>query len=296
MELQPAVTVVIPMLNASGHIATLLDSLWAQDFEGPWEIIAVDNGSVDGTAQLTRELLEAPPPKNLLRGEVILVPSPQGYATPRNAGARHSRAPLLAFCDADGAVDEGWLTAIVRALGDHPLVASAKIYVTDVSKRHSVDPGNDALRLPSLRGIDFVTTAGMGCSSELFALLGGFDTHFDCGGEDPDFSLRARSQFGTEPFLASDAAYWSSIPKHLRTRFTKGLRDGRAEVRLYVRHRESVLREPSGPLTTLIDMSVIVWRVLAYPWRRGRSESILREAGCTIGRAIWSIRLGVRCF
>lgn len=284
------------MLNANDHLEALFSSLLAQDFDGEWEIIAVDNGSVDGTADTARRLLEADPPPNLIRHEVLSVPSPQGYATPRNAGARRATAPLLAFCDTDGAVDEGWLTAIVRALGDHPLVASLKIRTTDVSARDAIPP--EVREQSSLRmfELEFASTGGMGCTMDLFEALDGFDTHFDLGGEDVDFSFRARFQFGTEPFLASDAAYWSSIPKHLRTRFTKGLRDGRAEVRLYIRHRESVLREPSGPLTTLIDMSVIVWRVLAYPWRRGRSESILREAGCTIGRAIWSIRLGVRCF
>jgi len=284
------------MLNAKHHLAKLLVSLMGQDFIGPWEIIAVDNGSNDGTARLARELLDANPPSNLIRREVIVVSSPRGYATPRNAGARHSRAPLLVFCDADGAVDQGWLSAMTRALGAHRLVASRKFYVTDVSKRHAIDPNDDAPRLPSIRGVDFVTAAGMGCTAELFESLGGFDPHFDTGGEDPDFSFRARSRFDIEPFLAEEALYWSGFPKSLRVRFTKGLRDGRSEVRLYVRHHERVLRKPSGPLTTLRDLGVIAMGAVAYPWSRGRSTTIIRDAGCTVGRAVWSVRLGVRCF
>jgi|688.fasta_scaffold295129_2 glycosyltransferase involved in cell wall biosynthesis len=294
--MDPAITVVIPMLNAKNKLAKLLMSLMDQDFTEPWEIVAVDNGSNDGTAQLARELLDAHPPSNLIRREVIVVSSPQGYATPRNAGARHSRAPLLAFCDSDGAVGQGWLSAMTGALGAHPLVASRKIYVTDVSKRHFIDSNDDVPRLHSIRGVDFVTSAGMGCTAELFESLGGFDPHFDTGGEDPDFSFRARARYDIEPFLAEDAHYWSGFSQSLKVRFAKGLRDGRSEVRLYVRHHESVLMDPSGPLTTLRDFGVIIWSAATYPWSRSRGTTIARDAGCIIGRAVWSVRLGVRCF
>jgi len=294
--MDPAITVVIPMLNAKHKLAKLLMSLMDQDFARPWEIIAVDNGSDDGTAQLARELLDAHPPSNLIRREVIVVSSPRGYATPRNAGARHSRAPLLAFCDTDGAVGRGWLSAMTGALSAHPLVASRKFYVADVSKRHFTDSNNDVPRLPSIRGVDFVTSAGMGCTAELFESLEGFDPHFDTGGEDPDFSFRARSRYGIEPFLAEEAHYWSGYPQSLKVRFTKGLRDGRSEVRLYVRHHESLLRDSSGPMTALRDLGRLSWSAVSYPWSRRRSTSISRDAGYTIGRAVWSVRLGVCCF
>jgi len=296
MELQPAVTVVIPMLNASGHIATLLDSLWAQDFEGPWEIIAVDNGSVDGTAQLARELLEAPAPKNLLRGEVLLVPSPQGYATPRNAGARHSRAPLLAFCDADGAVDACWLSAMAHSLGEHPLVGSRLIRAIDVSRREfSCTPANPD-HLNAIFGLEFASTAGLGCTTELLNALDGFDPYFDIGGEDLDFSMRARFELGVEPVLGTSAIYWTTRPRSSTRKFAKGYRDGRSQVRAYERHFDHLSSSSSGPTSTLAAMAHVGRNLVRLRHRRRYQSPVAYESGRIVGRAVWSIRLGVRCF
>lgn len=45
----PAVTVVLPTYQEREHIRDCLDSLLAQDYPGPVEVIVVDGGSTDGT-------------------------------------------------------------------------------------------------------------------------------------------------------------------------------------------------------------------------------------------------------
>ena len=51
---QPVVTVVIPVLNGETWLPEQLAGLEAQDYEGDWEVLAVDNGSTDGSAALLR--------------------------------------------------------------------------------------------------------------------------------------------------------------------------------------------------------------------------------------------------
>ena len=285
------------MLDVAEQIGVLIDSLFGQDFDGPWEIIAVDNGSQDRTVELVRELLASNPPANLVRCEVVLAPSPRGYATPRNAGVRLSSAPLLAFCDADGAVDGQWLSSIVSALQSEPLVGSRKYRSTDVSNRDPDAAFFELKKFPEIFGIPFAGTGGLGCTMELFDALGGFDPYFDLGGEDIDFSLRARFSLGIEPVMEQSAVYWSKYGLGMRKKFLKGYRDGRTIVRLYHRHLGRHSEPASGPITGLLRLLRIIWSVPL----RGRGEhwkkiANISQLGNVCGRAVWSLRLRVRCF
>ena len=47
-----AVSVIIPAFNAAATIERVLEALVAQDVAEPYEVIVVDNGSTDGTAEL----------------------------------------------------------------------------------------------------------------------------------------------------------------------------------------------------------------------------------------------------
>src|SRR6516225_7745031 len=50
----PRFSVVIPAYNEAAFLGSCLDSLLTQDFQGPYEIIVVDNNSTDGTADVAR--------------------------------------------------------------------------------------------------------------------------------------------------------------------------------------------------------------------------------------------------
>src|SRR3989304_2679644 len=52
MTEQPAVSVIVLGWNGRQYVAPCLTSLLAQDFDRPYEILFVDNGSTDGTADL----------------------------------------------------------------------------------------------------------------------------------------------------------------------------------------------------------------------------------------------------
>lgn len=74
-------------------------------------------------------------------------------------------------------------------------------------------------------GIAFVGTSGPGCTHDLFDALDGIDPHFDSGGEDADFSLRARFELGIEPVIEQEAIYWMSSPMSPVKSLSKGFRN-----------------------------------------------------------------------
>ena len=279
------------MLNAVHHLTSVIPSLLRQTFAQPWELIAVDNGSDDGTVELARHLLSVDPPLSLVRSEVIVVPSPRGYASPRNAGARIATAPLLAFCDADGVVDENWLESIVRGLEQHALVASHKFRSYDVSTRTSDSVLFDQHDLFAFCGRTYAASAGLGCRREVFDGLGGFDPHFDLGGEDVDFSLRARFQLGIEPVIVQDALYWTTVPRRLTKSFIRGMRNGRSQARLLQRHADE-LRVPHPRQNAPGRITSRIGRRLRRLHRINRWQvtSFAQVVGTRVGKRIWSFR------
>lgn len=110
----PTVSVVIPAYNAAETIERALNSVYAQTYPNLIEVIVVDDGSQDATAQIVRERFP----------EVILIQQENaGVAVARNVGVARATGDLIAFLDAD---DE-WLpekTAVhVGVMREHPGLA-----------------------------------------------------------------------------------------------------------------------------------------------------------------------------
>ncbi len=90
----PLVSVVIPAFNAAATLRETLQSVSAQTHRH-LEIIVVDDGSSDQTAQIAQAYRQTDPRVTLIRQEN------SGVASARNAGIRVSRAEFVAFIDAD---------------------------------------------------------------------------------------------------------------------------------------------------------------------------------------------------
>ncbi len=85
------ISVVIPVFNAAPYVAQAIDSVLGQTLP-PDEIVVVDDGSTDATAEVVRRY----------RHRVDYRSQPnQGPGTARNLGIRVSQGDLLAFLDAD---------------------------------------------------------------------------------------------------------------------------------------------------------------------------------------------------
>lgn len=102
------VSVVVPALNEAAGIGAVLDAALAQD--GPHEVLVVDGGSTDATAEIARA-----------RG-VRVVTSARGRARQMAAGADAATGDVLLFLHADTVLPAGALALVRQALAD-PSVA-----------------------------------------------------------------------------------------------------------------------------------------------------------------------------
>jgi rSAM/selenodomain-associated transferase 2 len=82
------IAIIIPTFNEAEGIRSLLESLQSWRRQGA-EVIVVDGGSVDGTAELSAGLVDQ------------IIVAPLGRACQMNAGARVAKADILWFLHAD---------------------------------------------------------------------------------------------------------------------------------------------------------------------------------------------------
>jgi len=108
----PQYTIIVPTYNAAPTLKPLLDSILAQE-RGGWEVVVVDDGSTDDTA----EVVAAVPG---VRYEAMAANG--GPAAARNLGAALSDAPWLVFTDADTEWYPDTLPQLDAVLAAHPEV------------------------------------------------------------------------------------------------------------------------------------------------------------------------------
>jgi glycosyltransferase involved in cell wall biosynthesis len=87
----PTVSVIIPAYNAAPWIAETIDSVLNQTFQD-FEVIVVDDGSTDGTAEIV---------KNYKSQVQYLYKNNGGVGSARNTGIRAARGRYIACVDAD---------------------------------------------------------------------------------------------------------------------------------------------------------------------------------------------------
>ncbi len=94
-NLQPTVSVIIPVYNAARYLEQTVRSVLKQSF-ADYEILLVDDCSTDGSQELLFRLREADDRIRVLINEENL-----GVALTRNRAIEESRGTFLAFLDAD---------------------------------------------------------------------------------------------------------------------------------------------------------------------------------------------------
>lgn len=106
------ISVIIPVYRNAASALGLVDSLLQQQLptDAPLEIIVVDDGSADGSADLLREH-EGP------QVRVVALPRNMGRAVARNMGANRASGEFLFFVDCDcRPQDRGFLSAHLDVL------------------------------------------------------------------------------------------------------------------------------------------------------------------------------------
>lgn len=178
------VSVIIPALNEERAIGQCLSSLVRQSVPADqFEVIVVDNGSIDRTLETARAFEGS---LNL----TIMQKTNSHVSALRNLGAASAKGQFLAFLDADCFAPPEWLSRSVDVLqsGDGGVVGAF----------HTIPPNSswlakawyEDLHTMKYGPVSYIPSGTLLVSRSVFAKLGGFDQTIQTS-EDCEFCQRA---------------------------------------------------------------------------------------------------------
>ena len=109
------IAVIIPMRDARKWLPSLLTAL-VREWDTSFELVVVDDGSTDGSAELLQRLCRHWPKHRwqLIDG------GGQGVSASRNQGVKAANSDYIAFLDADDRPLPGRLSLLLQVLQAHP--------------------------------------------------------------------------------------------------------------------------------------------------------------------------------
>jgi glycosyltransferase involved in cell wall biosynthesis len=190
--------VVVPTSNRASYLEVTLGSLAAQDYDGEWETIVVDDGSTDSTPQVIERFG--------VRG--LRQPS-RGPNAARNAAVGAAAGDLIVLVDDDIWAPPGWLRAMVEGAERHP---DAEAYGGPIRARFDgpaprscgrEEPPISTLDYgPADRVVDLVWSANLAFRRRALDLAGPFPEEIPPGGDEEEWLRRLGAAGGRVVYVA----------------------------------------------------------------------------------------------
>lgn len=276
------VSVVIPNWNGLRFLQPLFEDL-AKQTTPPAEIIVVDNGSKDASAEWAR----------YAGAHVIAFDSNRGFAAAVNAGVRAATHRLVAVLNNDLRLDTRWLENVATGIGGR---AFALGKVLSLAEPDRIDGTFDAVCLGGTawrcgagspdgplwsepRDVSIPSFTAVLVRRDEYLAVGGLEESFGSYLEDVDFGLRCASQ-GYNGRYVPAAVSWHAGSATLGRWHARTVRQvSRNQVFLIARHYSSGMLKRYG---WKIAIAHLLWGGVALrhgkglSWLSGKVEGLWR--------------------
>ncbi|MDP8955767.1 MAG: glycosyltransferase [Actinomycetota bacterium] len=249
---RPFVSVVVPVRNGAETLGDCLASILATDFpEDRREVLVVDNGSSDGTAEVIRKFAV----------RCVIEPR-RGLSNARNRGIAAARGEILAFTDADCVVAKSWLRELTTGFDDPEVFAVAGEMIafppTTPAERYFAmrKPSHTQWALAARRPWFMFASAAV--RSEAFERVGLFDPWFKGGSEDIDIAWRFYAA-GLEVRSCPQAVVFHRNRTKLRQLFRQQLGSGGGQALLLRKYRPELRWTLGNELSAWRDILTTGW-------------------------------------
>jgi glycosyltransferase involved in cell wall biosynthesis len=220
----PRVSVVICAFNAEPTIQECLDGASRLDYPD-YEVIVVDDGSTDATADLAR-----------IYPVRVISTENRGLSSARNTGLAAARGEIIAYLDSDAYPDPHWLQYLagtfmardVVGVGGPNLPPTGDGVIAECVAR---SPGGPAHVLLSDTVAEHIPGCNMAFRASALREVGGFDPRFRAAGDDVDICWRLQDR-GWSLGFSSAAMVWHHRRNSVRAYWRQQRGYGRAEALL----------------------------------------------------------------
>jgi glycosyltransferase involved in cell wall biosynthesis len=282
---RPDVSVILPFTNAAPFIRDQLDALAGERFAGTWELIAVDNGSQDGSRAIVEQFRD--------RFDLVVVDAheKQGSSYARNVGARAASGDKLLFVDADDQIAPGYIEAMAAALDRDDFVTAAQDHdalnpswvrgAHGPVRRDPNDPGACQWGV-----MPFADAGSTGIKRSVFESVGGFPEDLPRM-VDIAFSWEVQLA-GTSLAYAPEALYRVRYRDTLWGLFRQTVAWGEAGPLIYCRYRRVGLRRRT------IRQTLKLWTKWGIRLLRTRSKADLAKLVVLLGGFVGRVKGSIR--
>ena len=254
MTSTPFVSVVVPVLNGQETISGCLNSLLRMDYpQERCEIVVVDNGSTDKTAQIVKGFSV----RHVREGR-------RGVSHARNRGIAESRGEVLAFLDADCVVSTRWLAELVRPLTEKNASAAAGEIVAypprTLAERYVARRKPNWQEWVLSARVPWFLLGNTAMHRGVFGQIGAFDPSL-VGCNDIDFSFRFFGA-GLRLDYCRTAIVFHRHRSTVGALFTQQMRGGRGRALMCRRYSAQLDWGWGDELGAWRDLGTGAWRVL----------------------------------
>ncbi len=229
-EQKPQVSIIVPVYNGSSTISKCIEGCLSQKYLGDIEIIIVDDGSTDKSAEIIKSY-----PVN------YLYEANQGPAVARNHGWRQATGKIICFTDADCIPDPNWVNSLVEQFTTtniagvggtygiaNPDSLLAQCIHEEIIARHSL----------MSKHVNYLGSFNVAYRRTVLNQVGGFDESYrNASGEDNDLSYRIHKA-GFDLLLEHSAVVLHHHPSSLLPYLRAQLKHGIWRVKLYQNHKD----------------------------------------------------------
>lgn len=248
-------SVIVPTYNSEDTIKGCLNSLFNQKFDDKYEVIVVDDASLDNTLIAVEKYFVK-----------ILRQKHMGPAAARNLGAKNASGQILLFTDADCVPESNWISEMCAPFKDKQIAGvqgryksrqnsiTARFSQYEIEERYEIMSKN--------RYVDFIGSYSAAYNTEVFLGEGGFDEAFStASGEDADLSYRLESK-GLKMVFAPGAVVYhehpSDILQYLKTKFYRAF----WRVALYRKNPKKTIKDSYTPQMLKIQIPLFYLAVI----------------------------------
>jgi O-antigen biosynthesis protein len=220
----PRMSVIVCVYNGEQTIRDCCEGLLELDYPD-YEVIIVDDGSTDRTAELASEY-----PFQLIRTQN------HGLSSARNTGLEAATGQIVAYTDGDARPDPHWLMYLAAGfqktahvgIGGWNLGPNGDGWIADCVTNA---PGGPVHVLLSDSEAEHIPGCSMAFRKDALAAIGGFDPQFRAAGDDVDVCWRLQQRGWTLGFEPG-AMVWHHHRNSVRAYWRQQLGYGRAEAML----------------------------------------------------------------